>query len=74
MRLSKHAGFNVDVKSEVEVDYSDAAGADLCISLGGDNTFLKTAAVIRDNNKMIFGVNSHPERHRGKLCNYDIFF
>ena len=71
--LTKDGGFNVQVKSEVEIQDEDAANADLCISLGGDNVFLKTASIIKNQSTGIFGINSNPESHRGKLCNFDIF-
>ena len=62
------------VKSEVDISDSDAADVDLCISLGGDNTFLKTAAILKNSeNKAILGINSHPERHSSKLCDDFIF-
>lgn len=65
----------VDVKSEIDLADDDAANKDLCISLGGDNTFLKTAALIKGpSQSAILGINSHPELHRGKLCDLDIFF
>lgn len=73
--LQKHAGFNVEVKSEINIEDADAASKDLCISLGGDNTFLKTASIIKNSAKTaIIGINSHPERYRGKLCSFDIPF
>ena len=62
------------VKPGVDIVDADVADVDLCISLGGDNTFLKTAAIIKNSEKTaILGINSHPERHATKLCD-DLLF
>ena len=62
------------VKSEVDIVDADVADVDLCISLGGDNTFLKSAAIIKKPERTaILGINSHPERHATKLCD-DLLF
>lgn len=56
--LQKNAGIHVTVKSEVELQNTDVSDIDLCISLGGDNTFLKTAAIIKNSKKTaILGLN-----------------
>ena len=72
--LEKNAGFDVTVKSEVDLQDIDMSDIDLCISIGGDNTFLKTAAIIKNSQRTaILGLNSHPQRFSSKLCD-DLLF
>ena len=66
-------GFNVVIKKEVEITKSDVNDTDLCISFGGDNTFLNTASKITNPYKTaIFGVNSFPKHQRCNLCDVDL--
>lgn len=46
--LRKQGNFNIDLKNEADIEEKDLKNIDLCISIGGDNTFLKAASVIRD--------------------------
>ena len=46
--LRKQGNFNIELKNEAEIEEKDMKNIDLCISIGGDNTFLKAASVIRD--------------------------
>ena len=41
--MLKDKGYGVIMKNDVEVDKEDMQDIDLCISFGGDNTFLRTA-------------------------------
>ena len=40
--LQEKGGFNIEMKTENELMDKDVLGKDLLISLGGDNTFLKS--------------------------------
>mmetsp|Transcript_16355 Transcript_16355/g.27658 ORF Transcript_16355/g.27658 Transcript_16355/m.27658 type:complete len:138 (-) Transcript_16355:889-1302(-) len=42
-QLEASGRYEIDLKNEVDLTYDDTADKDLCISIGGDNTFLKTA-------------------------------
>lgn len=46
--LSKQGNFKIELKNESDLVEKDLNNVDLCISIGGDNTFLKAASVIRD--------------------------
>jgi NAD kinase len=46
--LRKQGNFNIELKNEADIEEKDMKNIDLCISIGGDNTFLKAASVIRD--------------------------
>ncbi len=46
--MRKHGNFDIELKNETDVEEKDIKDVDLCISIGGDNTFLKAASIIRD--------------------------
>ena len=46
--LRKQGNFNIELINEADIEEKDMKNIDLCISIGGDNTFLKAASVIRD--------------------------
>jgi len=48
----------VEVNMAADFAPADARGADLAISVGGDGTFLKTAAAVRDGGVPIWGINT----------------
>ena len=48
------------MKTENELVDKDVQGKDLLISLGGDNTFLKSQSTIKNSfDTAIIGINSH---------------
>jgi NAD kinase len=66
---------NVNMISEIDVTPKDTKDVDVCITIGGDNTFLKTAGCIHDSQTTsIVGVNSHPIIQKGKLCEMNMEF
>lgn len=59
----RNAGFETELVCEAEIKDSHCMDKDLCISFGGNNTFLKTAMHIKDANKtVIYGVKSIPRQ------------
>jgi NAD kinase len=59
--MKSHSDFNIKVIKEVEVTRALTEGQDLCLTIGGDNTFLKAAGTIINSDKTaILGVNSQP--------------
>jgi NAD kinase len=59
--MESHSDFNIKVVKEVEVTPQMTSGQDLCLTIGGDNTFLRTAGtIINSANTAILGVNSTP--------------
>lgn len=66
--MKSHSDFNVRVVKEVEVTPQLTEDQDLCLTIGGDNTFLRAAGTIINSNKTaILGVNSQPKHQQGKL-------
>jgi hypothetical protein len=66
----------VHLKNECELTPEDTHGKDLCVSIGSDNTFLKTAMMMRSLNhpSAIFGINSSPRFQQSKLCDVKMNF
>ena len=61
--------------SEIDILPQDTHEQDLCITIGGDNTFLKAASCIHNSQETsILGVNSHPIVQKGKLCEMNMDF
>lgn len=53
---------------EVEMTHKMTEDQDLCITIGGDNTFLRTAGnILHPSKTAILGVNSQPKTQNGKL-------
>ena len=47
--LINKGGFNTEIVRECDLEMWDIKNIDLCISIGGDNTFLKAASFIEDS-------------------------
>ena len=48
--MNKNKGFkSVKMISEIDVTPKDTQDVDVCITIGGDNTFLKTAGCIHNS-------------------------
>ena len=63
-------GFEAELSKEVNLNDQKVSDKDLCISFGGDNTFLRTASFIKDSDKTkILGVC-----HMGisRMTNYNL--
>uniref|UniRef100_UPI00358F1EB1 NAD kinase 2, mitochondrial isoform X2 n=1 Tax=Myxine glutinosa TaxID=7769 RepID=UPI00358F1EB1 len=60
----------VEVRKVQRQDYceDDVHWADAVISAGGDGTFLLAASKVCDSKKLVFGINTDPERSEGHLC------
>ena len=59
--MLQEKGFGVRIMNDTDVSKNDIRDIDLCISFGGDNTFLRTAKQISNPYETaIFGVNSFP--------------
>jgi len=52
---------------ETEIKGNEMEDHDCLITLGGDHTFLKSSALIKDD-KPIMGVNTNPSYYNGALC------
>jgi len=63
------------MKIENELEDKDVIGKDLLISLGGDNTFLRSQSTIKNSyDTAIIGINSHAKHQKAKLCDTTIDF
>ena len=59
--MGSDTDFNIKVAKEVEVTPQMMEDQDLCITIGGDNTFLRAAgSIINAKQTAILGVNSQP--------------
>ena len=47
---------------------------DLCISIGGDSSYLKAAGMIYNSKIPLLGINSDPRRRTGALCNLGMLY
>lgn len=71
--MSSHTDFNIQYAKEVDVTPQMMEGQDLCITIGGDNTFLRTAgSIINPMRTAILGVNSQPKVQNGKLTEMSV--
>jgi len=63
-------GYDVTLICETEITPEDTEDKDLCITLGGDNTFLKTSLCLKNLTSLpyILGVNCSPMMQVSKLC------
>lgn len=60
--LKQNKNWRVESIREVDVTFEEMQDRDLCITLGGDNTFLKAASTISNSERTaIMGVNSQPK-------------
>lgn len=60
--LKRNKNWRVETIREVDVTFEEMQDRDLCITLGGDNTFLKAASTISNPERTaIMGVNSQPK-------------
>ena len=60
--LKQNKNWRVESIREVDVTFEEMQDRDLCITLGGDNTFLKAASAISNSERTaIMGVNSQPK-------------
>ena len=63
------AGFDTELICETEITDEHALNKDLCISFGGNNTFLKTAMHVKDANRTsIYGIRSIPSKETCGMC------
>lgn len=53
--------------NDKDVKQSMMRGKDLCITIGGDSTYLRAAAVIDNPYQPILGINGDPTRRLGFL-------
>lgn len=68
--LLQKSGYSVSCINEVDLTNDKTEDKDLVISFGGDNTFLKTASQICNQNTSVLGVNSMPKYQSGKLTSF----
>uniref|UniRef100_A0A8C4QIY1 NAD kinase 2, mitochondrial n=1 Tax=Eptatretus burgeri TaxID=7764 RepID=A0A8C4QIY1_EPTBU len=71
VRASSIAPTNgAEVRKVQRQDYceDDVHWADAVISAGGDGTFLLAASKVCDSKKLVFGINTDPDRSEGYLC------
>ncbi|XP_065167672.1 NAD kinase 2, mitochondrial-like isoform X2 [Atheta coriaria] len=63
-------GLGIEVKVVNRPDYSEdlIEWADIVMPTGGDGTFLFAASRVRNQDKMVVGFNSDPNRSEGHLC------
>ena len=52
---------------EHEIQGDEMDNHDMLVTLGGDHTFLKGSALVKDN-KPILGMNTNPSYYNGALC------
>ena len=66
-------GYKVDCVNEVDLAHKKTENKDLLISVGGDNTFLRSASSIRNNqDTSILGINSCPMYQDGTLTSFQV--
>jgi len=69
----KKAGKDVTRKYVINVTEDDIKDNDLVMTLGGDSTFLRAAAGIKDQSIPIIGINTDPRFSQGMLNSVKIF-
>lgn len=67
VEMSRKMGRVVTVKSEDDVEQDDMRDIDIVVSLGGDHTFLRSAALIWDSAVPILGINTYSAMYTGAL-------
>lgn len=65
-------GKTVKIISECDVSDEDMKEVDLVVSMGGDHTFLRAAALIWERRVPILGINTYPAMFEGALNMHSI--
>eukprot|EP00347_Sterkiella_histriomuscorum_P003842 403362732 len=68
----KKIGTNMTIKKENDVTKQDFLEKDLCISIGGDSVYLRTAGFIDNPDLPLLGIDSDESRNSEALCNASI--